>query len=87
MIADNKPGSKKKPQQGPAEKEDPLNPLGDKRFAAMFSNMDFELEEESEEFQRLHPILAHKDRRMKIKKKKVEEEGVESEVRKKRGGG
>ncbi|CAM9304165.1 unnamed protein product [Chrysoparadoxa australica] len=31
------------------------NPLGDDRFASMFTSADFEVDQESQEFQRLHP--------------------------------
>ena len=76
MIADQ-PGAKSRNPGGS------LNPLGDQRFEAMFTNVDFELEEESEEFQRLHPILSHKEKRMKIKEKIVKEK--EEEVREREG--
>ncbi len=50
---------------------DVTNPLGDQRFAAMFKNTDFEVDPESEAFQRLHPILSHKEKKQNKKKKVV----------------
>ena len=47
--------------------KDVTNPIGDERFSALFSNPDFEVDAESEEFQLLHPIMAHRE---KIKNKK-----------------
>ena len=41
------------------------NPLGDPRFAAMFTDPDYEVEETSEEFHRLHPVLSHRDKKRK----------------------
>ena len=54
---------RKQDEGGNAEELDPSNPLGDQRFAAMFKNQDFEVDQESEAFQRLHPILAHRDKK------------------------
>lgn len=34
------------------------NPLGDDRFAAMFTNKDFEVDMESEEYKLLHPVIS-----------------------------
>lgn len=48
-------------------KKDATNPTGDDRFSALFSNTDFEVDVESEEFQLLHPLMAHRE---KIKNKK-----------------
>ncbi len=60
----------------PANK-DVTNPTGDDRFSALFSNTDFEVDVESEEFQLLHPLMAHRE---KLKnKKKTPAVDVESE--------
>lgn len=71
----SEPGKKnrKKGKEGEAgeEPKDVANPLGDQRFAAMFSNADFEVDTESEAFQRLHPILSHREK--KRSKKHVQE--------------
>ena len=47
--------------------KDVANPIGDERFSALFSNPDFEVDAESEEFQLLHPLMAHRE---KVKNKK-----------------
>ena len=44
------------------------NLLEDGRFSAMFTNPDFEMDQESEEFQRLHPLKAHRDKKLQSKK-------------------
>ena len=70
------------------EEKDVTNPLGDPRFAAMFSNTDFEVDKESEAFQRIHPILSHREKRRNKKqdqevtnaKKDEEAEEEEEEV-------
>lgn len=54
------------------EELDPSNPLGDQRFATMFTNVDFEVDPESEAYQRLHPVLSHRQK-MRDKKKKTQE--------------
>ncbi len=41
------------------------NPLRDPRFAAMFTNPDYEVDEVSEEYHRLHPVLSHRDKKRK----------------------
>lgn len=40
------------------------NPLGDDRFASMFTNRDFEIDQESEQYKLLHPVISkhEKDR-------------------------
>ena len=60
-------------------KLDVTNPIGDDRFSALFSNPDFEVDAESEEFQLLHPILAHREK-VKNKKKIVPERDTGEEV-------
>jgi ribosome biogenesis protein ENP2 len=45
------------------------NPLGDDRFAAMFSNPEFAIDQESEEYKFLHPVISKQE-----KKRKAEEE-------------
>ena len=47
------------------------NPLGDQRFAALFTDPDFEVDEESEEFQRLHPVLSHRDKKQRVRQETV----------------
>lgn len=44
------------------------NPLQDARFSNMFTNPDFEVDEESEAFQRLHPLISHRDKKLQGKK-------------------
>ena len=66
----SKPGTGKGHGKGPAPsaggKEGAEgNPLGDPRFAAMFTDPDYQVDEESEEYQRLHPVLSHRDKRRK----------------------
>ncbi|CAI7990527.1 Nucleolar protein 10 [Geodia barretti] len=55
--------------------KDVSNPLGDNRFAAMFSDANFQIDEESEEFRAVHPVLA----KAKLKKKKLEEKQADIE--------
>ena len=51
------------------------NPIGDDRFAALFTDPDFEVDEASEEFQLLHPVLTHREKR-RVKKKEQEQEKI-----------
>lgn len=53
-------------------KVDVGNPLGDDRFAAIFTNPDFEVDESSEQYQLLHPIISKRDKERKDKKKEME---------------
>ena len=76
-----KPGKKK---EGEKEEGEETNPLRDDRFSAMFSNADFEVDEASEEFQRLHPLLSHRDKKRAARK--IEREEAEEEVRGRREG-
>lgn len=46
------------------------NPLGDDRFSAMFSNPDFQVNEESEEYKLLHPVVSKHERERKKRQKK-----------------
>lgn len=72
----DRPGKKKK------ELVDGENPLGDQRFVAMFSNAEFEVDEESEEFQRLHPVLSHREKKHRENKKHSTTSGLEEEEEK-----
>ena len=38
------------------------NPLGDDRFASMFTNKDFQVDFESEEYRLLHPVISKQDK-------------------------
>ena len=49
------------------------NPIGDDRFAALFTNPDYEVDEASEEYQLLHPVLTHREKR-RVKKKEIQEQ-------------
>lgn len=49
------------------------NPIGDDRFAALFTNPDFEVDEASEEYQLLHPVLTHREKR-RVKKREQREQ-------------
>ncbi|CAB4019938.1 Nucleolar 10, partial [Paramuricea clavata] len=53
-------------------KVDVSNPLGDDRFAAIFTNPDFEVDESSEQYQLLHPIISKRDKERQDKKKEME---------------
>lgn len=48
---------------------DVSNPLGDDRFSAMFSNPDFQVDEESEEYKLLHPVMSKHDRQKQKRQK------------------
>lgn len=69
----SKPGKSKRatPTSGdptptaPGKEAGDANPLRDPRFAAMFTNPDYEVEEGSEEYRRLHPLLSHRDKKRK----------------------
>ncbi|XP_073258939.1 nucleolar protein 10-like [Porites lutea] len=56
---------------------DVSNPLGDDRFSAMFLNPDFQVDEESEEYKLLHPVVSkherEKQKRQKEKQKLLEQ--------------
>ena len=67
LLEDSEKTGKKKEGDDP-EGDKTSNPLGDSRFAAMFTDANFEVEEESEEFQRLHPVLSHREKKRKGKK-------------------
>eukprot|EP00118_Oscarella_pearsei_P003857 m.16028 g.16028 ORF g.16028 m.16028 type:complete len:676 (+) comp26690_c0_seq2:18-2045(+) len=47
------------------------NPLGDERFSRLFTDPDFQVNEESEEFKLVHPSLSKKDKK---RQKEAEEE-------------
>jgi len=55
------------------------NPLADDRFKGLFSDADFEINPESDEFQRLNPHAAHAGRQAAGSKRKVREEEEEQE--------
>ncbi|EDO37775.1 predicted protein [Nematostella vectensis] len=48
------------------------NPIGDDRFAALFKNPDFQVDEESEEFRLLHPVLSKHDKGKQKRRKEAE---------------
>lgn len=61
---------------GGGAQSNPTNPIGDDRFAALFTNPDFEVDEASEEYQLLHPVLTHREkRRLKKKERLVQQMG------------
>ena len=50
------------------------NPLKDDRFAVMFTNPDFQVDEESEEYKLLHPVISKKEKdRKKCRKEQAED--------------
>ena len=53
-----------------AQQTNPQNPIGDDRFAALFTNPDYEVDEGSEEYQLLHPVLTHREKRRAKKKER-----------------
>jgi ribosome biogenesis protein ENP2 len=55
------------------------NPLADSRFAGMFANADFEINPESDEFQRLNPHAAHSAHQKAGSKRKARDEDDEEE--------
>lgn len=55
---------------GAAQRTNPQNPIGDDRFAALFTNPDYEVDEASEEYQLLHPVLTHREKRRAKKKER-----------------
>ncbi|XP_065898622.1 nucleolar protein 10-like isoform X2 [Dysidea avara] len=56
------------------EKEPTENPLGDDRFKEMFTNPDFQIDEESEEYKLLYPTLAKKAQRKEKEKQLLMDE-------------
>ncbi|XP_027058722.1 nucleolar protein 10-like [Pocillopora damicornis] len=52
------------------------NPLGDDRFSAMFSNPDFQVDEESQEFKLLHPVVSKHDRERQKKQRDWEKQAL-----------
>ena len=67
-LAERLVGRKKEGGEGGEGGDDVDNLLEDGRFSAMFTNPDFEMDQESEEFQRLHPLIAHRDKKLQSKK-------------------
>jgi ribosome biogenesis protein ENP2 len=60
-----------------AEQTNPQNPIGDDRFAALFTNPDYEVDEASEEYQLLHPVLTHREKRRAKKKERQLQQQLE----------
>ncbi|XP_046856924.1 nucleolar protein 10-like isoform X2 [Xenia sp. Carnegie-2017] len=54
-------------------KVDVSNPLGDDRFAAIFTNPDFEVDESSEQYQLLHPITSKKEKERKQRQEEMKQ--------------
>ena len=77
LLANAKP-----PKDGEEDKEVVAkNPLGDSRFADMFTNPDFEVDEDVPEFARYHPSVAAKKSQLASQFAKVNEDGSsESEL-------
>lgn len=50
---------------------------GDQRFAARFKDADFEIDEESEQFQKLKPMLSYREKKLKRQQPEVDEEEEE----------
>ncbi|XP_068747706.1 nucleolar protein 10-like [Montipora capricornis] len=54
---------------------DVSNPLGDDRFSAMFTNPDFQVDEASEEYKLIRPVVSKQDKERQ-KRYKKEKEGL-----------
>lgn len=65
--------AKKDAKRLAAKTSDASNPLGDDRFSAMFSNPDFQVDEESEEYKLLHPVVSkhERERQKRLKEKEA----------------
>ena len=50
------------------------NPLGDDRFAAMFTNKDFQVDMESEEYKLLHPVISKHEKQRIQENHEIENE-------------
>ena len=75
------PGKSSTPAANTGAQTNPQNPIGDDRFAALFTNPDFEVDEASEEYQLLHPVLTHREkRRIKKKERQLQEEQLSVEA-------
>lgn len=70
------PKLKKQVREGGADAADSTaaNPLADQRFGGIFSNADFEINPESEEFQRLNPHAFHQIKKGAGAKRKARDE-------------
>merc|ERR1712080_768435 len=65
-------GEKRRTNDSLSEKEI-VNPLSDDRFASMFSNRDFEVDVESEEYKLLNPVVSKRE-----KERRQQEEHMDS---------
>ncbi|XP_062506738.1 nucleolar protein 10-like [Corticium candelabrum] len=59
MLAERLVGS----QRQPAKKRTTQNPLDDARFSEMFTNPNFQVDEESEEYKLLHPVISKQEKK------------------------
>ncbi|WAR24779.1 NOL10-like protein, partial [Mya arenaria] len=64
------------------EKRAGMTLLKDSRFSDMFSNPDFQIEKESEEYKLLNPVVAKLDRARKTKQAKLDQQFQEMQERK-----
>ena len=53
------------------------NPLGDDRFASMFTNKDFQVDIESEEYKLIHPVISKQD---KVRRNRAPDDDVAGEA-------
>ncbi len=53
------------------KKENYANALEDKRFSALFENPDFEIDEESEQYKLLHPVLSKYEKSKKVERSEM----------------
>jgi len=65
-------------KNGEMEDEGIKNPLGDDRFASMFTNKDFQVDMESEEYRLLHPVVSKQDKAARRKQEASEDEASDS---------
>lgn len=68
-LAEKLMDEKKDKRKEAVENSEVSNPLGDDRFSAMFSNPDFQVDEESQEFKLLHPVVSKHDRERQKKQR------------------
>lgn len=65
MLATKLIGEKRKPTST-LEESEIVNPLEDDRFASMFSNRDFEIDIESEEYKLINPVVSKREKERRL---------------------
>lgn len=65
-------------KQGGVSEEGIANPLNDDRFAAMFTNRDFQVDVESEEYRLLHPVISKQEKERRLREAASDDDQIDS---------